>query len=545
MLKTQIVNKLIRSCAELSLLVDETTVAQSVIKGKFGDYSSNLPFELSKANSSNQPLEIAKKFKSKIDQDEAFEKVEAVSPGFLNFYFRDSILQAEVQKIIEKKDLYSCVESGKGKVARIEFVSANPTGPLHIGNARGGPLGDTIACILAKSGYRVIREYYNNDLGTQVEIFGNSLIALIKRKLGLETVKKEVEAYSGEYLQELADKLISELQVNRQNLPQLEEKLKEKALETLFAEIVSDCQEMGIGYDEFKSESSFQKEGATKRVIAFLTQKGLTKTKEGAVWFAPADEYLEDRESVLVRQDGRPTYFADDLAYHQYKFATKPDLVINVWGSNHHGHVPRMLAGIAALGEDVKKFRVILYQYVRVKRGNEVVKMSKRAGNFVTAAEVLEEVGKDALRFFLLQRAAATHLDFDLELAKKQSQVNPVYYVQYAHARMANILKQAKDFKEDQKVSTELLKEEVELELIRKLASLPELVEELSRSLQMHQLTTYSLELAETFHRFYESSRVLSEDQELTKARLSLVLASKIVLADCLKLLGISAPERM
>jgi len=534
---------------QLAKVLEEANFANAaktakVSRGKFGDYSSNIAFEISKADSSNSTQETAKKILPNLQKIGIFKKVEIAGEGFINFYLKPELIQAEVQKIIENRDEYSTMEIGKGKNARVEFISANPTGPLHIGNARGGPLGDAIASVLEKVGYKVTREYYDNNIGTQVDIFGNSLIALLRHKLGIEVKTNQEGDYVGEYLERLADQLIQSLKLTKENLDKNIEQTKKEAVKKLFEQILDECESMGIKFDEIFHEGEIQK-NYTPKVLEYLKSKNLTKENEGAIWFAPKNEVLADRESVLVKSDGRLTYFADDIAYHKIKFDSKPDIVVNVLGSNHHGHVPRLQAAIRALGEDVDEFRPILYQYVRVKRGAEVVKMSKRAGNFVTASEVLEEVGKDAFRFFLLQRAAETHMDFDLELAKKKSDENPVYYVQYAHARMSSILNKAKDIKIDRDIPVHLLKEEAELNLIRKLTSFPELIEDLSKSLAVHQLTTYSIELAESFHRFYESCRVISEEEQLTKARLALVTATRIVLADSLKVLGITAPERM
>src|SRR3989344_5764341 len=343
----------------------------------------------------------------------------------------------------------------------------------------------------------------------------------------VENAKKE-DQYSGSYYKELVQKLKKVK----------EEELGSKAVALIFEEIIKDAKDMGIEFDEIQHEGDLQKNKEIDKVVDFLKSKKLTKEKEGAVWFVPDDKFLEDRESVLVRSNGTYTYFADDIAYHKKKFESNPDLVINILGSNHHGHVPRLQAAIKALGYDRAIYKVILYQYVRVKRGKDIVKMSKRAGNFVTAREVLDEVGKDAFRFFLLSHAPNTHMDFDLELAKQKSESNPVYYVQYAHARASSILKNAQkegfSFEKFSNADISLLSEPAELTLAKKIQKLQELVEDISESLSVHQLTTYSIEIADLFHKYYEKYRVIGERDDLVEARLNLKLTTKIALRNTL-----------
>ena len=499
----------------------------------FGDYSTNIALKLSSLKGSQTPLDIANILIPKLEKFSEFSKVEFANPGFINFYIKPELIQDSIQKIVEQDRSFGKIRINKSKKARVEFVSANPTGPLHIGNARGGPLGDSIANIFEFTGYKVIREYYDNNIGSQVSILAKTL----KKKIDGEDIKED--QYSGSYYKELVQKL---------------KKIKEadlgsKATAIIFEEIMEDGKDMGIGFDEIQHEGDLQENKETDKVVDFLKSKKLTKEKEGAVWFVPNNEFLEDKESVLVRSNGTYTYFADDIAFHKKKFESGADLIINVLGSNHHGHVPRLYAAIKALGYDPDKYRVILYQYVRVKRGKDVVKMSKRAGNYVTAREVLDEVGKDAFRFFLLSHSPNTHMDFDLELAKQNNESNPVYYVQYAHARTANILKKGEDsgftLEKFVKADLSLLKEKEELSLAKKILKLPELVEDILQTLSVHQLTTYSIEVADLLHKFYEKHRVVSEDQELTEARLNLILATKIVLRNTLNLIGVSAPERM
>lgn len=512
---------------------------------KFGDYSTNIALRINSFRNYQTPLEVANYLVARIEKIPLVSKVTVSQSGFINFTINQKEAAKYLPKIVTYPQQYFLTKTNKNKFARVEFISANPTGPLHIGNARGGPLGDSIANLLKASGYKVLREYYNNDIGTQVDIFGESLVGLIKLKIDPKArVEKLPQSYQGEYLQEVARKIIQKLNIKQiKDIQKQSDRIKTLALKLLMDEIVETSKEMGIKFDEIYNESRFQKEGLTQKVIESLNNKGVTKTKDGALWFAPKSDFLEDRESVLVRADGRPTYFADDIAYHELKFKSEPDLVLNILGSNHHGHVPRIQAAVEALGFDVNKLKVVLYQYVRVKRVNDIVKMSKRAGNFVTAEEVLKEVGKDAFRFLLLQHSPNSHLDFDLELAKKQSSENPVYYVQYAHARMSSII--AKVPQNSEKFDNELLKTEQEAILTRKILELPSLIDELAESFAIHRLVFYSIELAELFHKFYENCQVISADQKLTCARLQLVQAAKVTLAQSLSLLGVSAPEKM
>lgn len=523
----------------------------------FGDYSTNVALKLSSLTDKQRPAEIAKKLIPTLVTKLPLSKVAFSEPGFINFSIEPKQTQSNIQKIVEEDKDFGSIDSNKGKKARVEFISANPTGPLHIGNARGGPIGDSIAKVLEFSGYKVVREYYDNNVGSQVDIFCDSLIGLINKKFGKREAitKKDVEQYSGTYLEELADNLIEKLNLlDRKEVANRSGEIRSKAVEELFKDIKEDAKGMGIEFDEVQHESELQRSNDTKKTIEFLKKEGFTKEKEGALWFIPkvgseTSKFLKDRDSVLVRSNGSLTYFADDITYHKEKFESGADLIINILGSNHHGHVPRLKAAIKALGFDAATYKVVLYQYVRVKRGKDIVKMSKRAGNYVTAKEVLDEVGKDAFRFFLLSHSPNTHMDFDLEVAKQKNESNPVYYVQYAHARCANILKRAESegfgHKKFSKADLSLLSQPQELTLSKKLLKLPELVEDVSENLSVHQLTTYSVQVADLFHKYYERYRVIGEEEDLVKARLNLILATKIVLRNTLSLLGVSAPDRM
>lgn len=500
-----------------------------------GDLSSNIALVLAQATKKN-PFEIAQDLAKKLQNLEEFEKVEAVKPGFINFYLSKKYLQEQIQIIIEEDATYGSSDFGKGKKASVEFVSANPTGPLHIGNARGGPLGDTIANVLTKVGYKVKREYLHNDVGGQVERFGDAIyFELHPDQKGEDYVAQ----YQGEYLKEVAKNVEDELQDSSldSNDDKFIEIIGKTAVEIMLVEIIKTTEAMGIKFDKIVKESSLRKD--VPEVLDSL-KKSLIE-KDGALWFAPNDEFLKDRETVVKKSDGEYTYFASDIAYHNQKLSQN-DVVIDVLGANHSGHFPKLFAIEKALDSSSKKLQIIIYQYVMLKRAGEVVKMSKRAGNFVTAREVLDEVGKDAFRFFLLMQNASTHMDFDLDLAKKKASENPVFYVQYAYTRIASIFQKSKHSKS---ADLSLLKEKEEIDLVRKLTIFPDLVEEISKSLNVNLLTNYATDLASLFHKFYEKHQVISKDDKLSSARLSLLKATQITLKNTLDLLGVSTPEKM
>lgn len=508
-----------------------------------GDYATNAALALAKALKKD-PMDIVAALAQELGvRNSELGKVEIAPPGFINFWLAPQALHEGVKTILEEGDGFGDLDLGKGKKARVEYVSANPTGPIHIGNARGGPIGETIARVLEKCGYEVLREYIHNDIGTQVEKMGATLWYWYQKALGEEGEFPE-GGYQGEYLRDLADEA---LRIEGRSLTP--EKLAQFGLKRVFGENMGLAQRMGIKFDLVVKESELVSSGKTAQAVEELKKKRVTKEGEGALWFAPADEFLKDRESVIIRSTGQPTYFASDIAYHKEKFSTGYDLVIDILGSNHHGHVPKLRALTKIFGFDPAQFVVILYQYVRVKRGAEVVKMSKRAGTYVTAKEVLDEVGPDSMIFFLLMNSASSHLDFDLELAREQSQKNPVYYVQYAHARCASIFRLAGNRGAQVPSSKfqvpELLNEREELQLIKYMLRFPEVVEDTARDYQVQRLPHYAVELARAFHNFYEQHRVIADDAELTQARLSLVRAAQIVLENTLALMAIAAPIKM
>jgi len=542
---------------------------------KFGDFTTNIALKVSH-KVKQSPMEFAKVLSQSLQQQPYLKKLEVVKPGFLNFFIKDEIWQKQVDDVLKQGNMYGSNSLGKGKKARVEFVSANPTGPLHFGNARGGPIGDSLASVLEFCGYKVVREYLHNNVGVQVEKLGESIANVASGK------KLEDQEYKGEYIKDLAEQIFRS-RVEGQRSKVTTEEAGERAVSILLDEILKDCRVMGIKFDEVYPEGDFVKRGQTQKVLAELEGKGLLKKKEGALWFAPSDEFLKDRETVVKKSDGSYTYFANDIAYHNLKFSENPSLVVDILGANHHGHVPRLQAVVKALGYDVSRFHVILYQWVRFKRHGRLVAMSKRSGTFVSAREVLDEIGRDALRFFILMHDAASPIDFDLDLAREKSKKNPVYYVQYAYARISSILAKARGpaalhpqptsspalraFLSEKSLSAfaneeltagarrgspsrvtpryQLLTTNYELDLIKQITILPELVEDIAGNFAVHRLTAYAIDLADSFHKFYENCRILGEKKELELTRLDLIKATQIALKNTLLLLGVSAPEKM
>jgi arginyl-tRNA synthetase len=514
-----------------------------------GDYATSLPMRLARA-ARMAPLEIAAAIARQMEArpaDSAIDEVAVAPPGFINVRLSPRWLAGQVDAIIGEGPTFGNVGLGKGQRLQVEFVSANPVGPIHVGNGRGLALGDTLARVLEAAGYEVQREYLVNDAGTQTQVFAETLYARYQQLFGRE-VDIPQGGYPGEYMIELAEGLKRDLGDSLLRPPgePAPPEIHDLGVERMLDSIRADLAAIGVHYDNWFSERSVYETGTYEKAMALLRERGYVAEREGAVWFV-SSALGEEKDNVLVRSTGAPTYFASDIAYHYDKFVLRGfDRVINVWGADHQGHVPRMKAVVGALGVDPGRLTIIIYQLVTLKRGAEVVKLSKRAGNIVTLRELVDEVGSDAARFNFVGRAADSHMDFDIELAKRQSAENPVYYVQYAHARIAGILAQAAERGVDYAAGdVTLLREEAELALIRKMLRLPELVESMAESLEPHQLPYYAMEMATAFHDFYEKCRVLTDDEALTRARLKLVSAAKIVLARALDLMGMSAPERM
>ncbi len=513
-----------------------------------GDYASNVPLRLAGA-ARMAPLEIAAVIAeaARHNLPDAVDAIDIAPPGFVNVHLSPAWLAAQVNVIRAAGSAFGNVDVGSGTNLQVEFVSANPVWPIHVGNGRGLALGDTLARALSAAGYEVQREYLVNDAGTQTQTFAATLYARYQQLFGREVDIPE-GGYPGEYMITLAEELRSErgdslLRPEGEPYP---EDVHDLGVQMMLDGIRSDLEAIGVHYDNWFFEQSLYQGDTYEKAMAVVRDAGYLAEREGATWFV-SSALGEEKDNVVVRSTGAPTYFASDIAYHYDKFVLRGfERVINVWGADHQGHVPRMKAAVSALGVDPERLTIIIYQLVTLKRGNETVRLSKRAGEIITLREVVEEVGADAARYNFVSRAADSHMDFDLDLAKKQSSENPVYYVQYAHARIAGILIQAADKISDYADGdVSLLTHEAELALIRKMLRLPELVESIARSLEPHQLPYYAVDLATAFHDFYEKCRVLTDDEALSKARLKLVSAVKITLARTLDLMGMSAPERM
>jgi arginyl-tRNA synthetase len=511
-----------------------------------GDLASGLPLRMARAMRMS-PLAIAEEICRHIVPPPQVDRILVAPPGFINFTLREDWLSTEVESILTAGETYGDVELGKGSHVQLEFVSVNPTGPLHVGHGRGAVLGSTLANVLAAAGYTVQREYYINDMGTQITNFGRSLHARYQQCLGKEAAMP-ADGYHGNYVIDLAKEIIQEQGDRFSSLPAGEavSQLAEVGVAKMLQAIKHDLQLLDVVFDNWFSERSLYRGGQYERAMGLLQSGGYVVEKANATWFE-SSSLGEDKDNVLVRGDGSPTYFASDIAYHYNKFLERKfDKVIDIWGADHQGHVPRMKAVLKALGCDPEQFKVIICQLVTLRRGEEAVKVSKRSGDIITLKEVIEEVGPDACRFIFLSRSADSQMDFDMELAKKQSADNPVYYVQYAHARIASILRLARQREIDySQGDVSLLTTEPELTLIRRLILLPEIVERVAVTLEPHHLPYYAQDLATVFHSFYKQCRVVSEDEALTKARLKLVKASQTILAKVLRLMGMTAPEKM
>ncbi|MCE2499357.1 MAG: arginine--tRNA ligase [Dehalococcoidia bacterium] len=518
-----------------------------------GDFATNLPLRLARAARAN-PLQLAQLIAERVEPRPEIASVDPAAPGFINFRLSDRWLQEQVEAVRAAGDAFGASDVGAGRKVMVEFVSVNPTGPVHVGHTRGAVLGSALANTLEAAGYNVTREYYINDAGTQMEAFYRSVWTRYQQAQGRDAEMPD-NGYQGDYIADIAEDVIRAessrfLEINDQAAIR---EIGDIAREKMVALIREDLQEIGVTFDNWFSERRlFQAESSASdydRAIARLREGGHLAELSGALWFN-SKALGDDRDNVVVRSSGEPTYFASDIAYHYNKFSERGfDRVIDIWGADHQGHVPRMKAAVAALGIDPENLTVLISQMVTLKRGDETVRASKRTGDFVTLRELVDEVGMDACRYFFLARAASTQMEFDLELATRESSENPVYYVQYAHARNASILNLAAERGIDyDSGDVSLLTHPYELGLIRTMLRLPELIVQVAENLEPHHLPHYAMELATAFHHFYENCRVISanpEDNELTLARLKLVSAAQIVFRRTLTLMGMSAPERM
>lgn len=505
-----------------------------------GDFATNVALIVG-SRTEKPSIEIAEVISRALQEVEpdTIERIEIAKPGFINIYIARKRWHRELDMVLKEGKNYGKANIGRGMKVLIEFVSANPTGPLHVGHGRCASIGDSLANILTEVGYKVVKEYYVNDIGNQIDLLEKS-INIRQKELRGEDVSLPEGAYRGPYVKEIAEELESRF-AKKKSFDS-----KEYAVQKILSWIRKDLEDFGVKFDKWFFESTLYRKNKVEEIIDLLKNKDLIYEKDGAQWFK-SSQFGDEKDRVVIRENKKPTYFTSDITYHYHKFRRGSKKVINIWGADHHGYVDRIRASVVALGIPPENLKIILYQLVSLRRGGQQVSMSTRKGEFVTLRQVMEEVGKDASRFFFLMRGADSRLDFDLELAKKQSLENPVYYVQYAHARICSIFQERKK-KEYKKVSLMEKTEEEEkeaIEIIKRLSRYPEVVKNCAERYEPHHLTGYLQVLAKCFHHYYDKYRVLSGDRSATEFRLQLVGAIQLVISNGLGLLGISAPQRM
>ena len=533
-------------------LATEEQVPQAVLelpKDKtHGDYSTNMAMQLTKI-AKKAPKMIAEAIIANFDQSKAsIEKIEIAGPGFINFYMDNSYLTELVPVILKADEAYGESDFGKGEKIQVEFVSANPTGDLHLGHARGAAVGDTLCNVLSKAGYDVSREYYINDAGNQINNLAISIEARYFQALGLDK-EMPADGYHGEDIIGIGKTLAKEYGDKYVNVDEKEryDFFREYGLKCEMEKLKTDLENFRVGFDVWYSETSLYQNGKIDEALSVLKERGHVYEEDGATWFR-STELGDDKDRVLIKQDGSYTYLTPDIAYHRNKLERGFDTLINIWGADHHGYIPRMKAAIEALGYNREQLEVEIIQLVHLFKDGEKMKMSKRTGKAVTMRDLIEMVGLDATRYFFAMRSADTHMDFDLDLAVSKSNDNPVYYSQYAHARISSILRQGVE----QGISYEgitdfsALSTEKEFELLKKLGEFPQAIAEAAEKRMPHRMTNYIFDLASTFHSFYNADKVLDvEKMDRSKARLALVKSVQITLRNALALIGVSAPEKM
>ncbi len=509
----------------------------------YGDLSTNIAFILSKKLKRN-PGEIAKEIISAIAIDNSIiDKIEIAGPGFINFFFNPNYLSQILKRIISLNNNFGRSEKYKGKKANVEFVSANPTGPLTVGHGRNAVCGDTIANILEWVSYNVDREYYFNNAGRQMRMLGDSVRLRYLEILG-QQIQFPQDYYQGEYIKLIAQDLFNEFSDQLINEPP-DGIFKEISEREIFNDIKKTLERLKINFNIFYNENSLYKDGRIEQLLKIFKEKNLSYEKDSAIWLK-LSELGNEQDKVIVKSSGEPTYRLPDIAYHITKFERGYDLIIDLFGSDHNATYPDVLAGLKALGFDTSKVKVLIHQFVTLIRNNEVVKMSTRKANYITLDELIDEVGTDVVRYFFNMRSITSHLNFDLDLAKKQSEENPVFYLQYAHARICSILKMTEEQNLFSSIENlNLLTTDEEQKLIKELYKFEDIVLESAEAFEIHRLTNYLENLATAFHRFYTFCRIIGSQKELAEARIALSLATKIVLKNGLAILSVSAPERM
>ncbi|MCX8021642.1 MAG: arginine--tRNA ligase [Syntrophorhabdaceae bacterium] len=525
----------------------------------FGDYSTNVAFQLA-PKLRKSPQEIATKLKDRLEAYGICSRIEIAGKGFINFYVREDIWRNALEDVCLKGVDSFLPDIGDNRKVLIEFVSSNPTGPLHIGHGRGAAVGDVLSNILKVTGHKVFKEYYVNDAGKQIETLGASTYARLLEMKGIET-PFEAHFYQGSYVKDIAAVTI------KQGIPVPTEKkeaikfLARFASDLVLEGIKDDLMDFGVVFDNYFRESSLYTNGSVDDTLELLKDKGYTYEKDGALWFKTS-LFENDEDRVLIKSDGEKTYFASDISYHRDKFLRSFDTLIDIWGSDHHGYIPRMKAAVQAIGGRKEDLKIVLIQFVTLIKDGKPVGMSTRSGQFTTLREVIQEVGKDVARFFFLMRKSDAHLEFDLDLAKKTTNENPVYYVQYAHARIESIFKHAETYGIDmdwiraqgsnldslgtgEKIDLTPLTQKEELDLIKGILHFYDVLEGSAKSLEPHRLTFYLIDLVGKFHSYYNRTRILKNETNMTLARLTLLSILKKVIKKGLDILGVSAPEVM
>ena len=510
-----------------------------------GDFAVSLPLKLTKVLKSN-PLEIANTLTTYIDNEKAnivFDKILVAPPGFINFYLSQNWVQKQLEEILKSGKDYGNITKINPKNIQIEFVSVNPTGPLHVGHARGAVLGSSLASIIKASGDIVSKEYYINDAGNQIDLFVQSVYSKYSTLIGHEYPMPE-NGYMGDYIEDIAQEIHDENNSRKLN----EKEIKPIALDKMLSNIRLDLLNLNVEFDNWFSEKSLFTSGEFDDTMNQFEKDQHSFSENNAIWFKATD-FGEEKDHVLIRTNLEPTYYATDIAYHRNKFLIrKYDKVIDIWGADHHGHISRLKSALEAIGVDRSKLNILLYQLVSLKQGDDKVRASKRAGTIITTNELVEEVGSDACRYFFISRSPDSHMDFDIDLAQKKSSDNPVFYIQYAHARAFSILKSAADEGiKSNKGNIALLRNEHEINLLKKFTELSEIIQISADRYEPHHLAKYSLELATLFHLFYQNCRVIDEKQsnEISSTRLKLVGGFITVIGKCLDLMGMSKPESM
>jgi arginyl-tRNA synthetase len=546
--KKEIVKRIETSLKKLGIESFPPIEVEVPPRESMGDLATTVAMLLAK-KLKKSPREIAKDLINYLQDETTFERIEIAGPGFINFTFSKTFLCSNLKKIIQYKKNFLREDIGKERTVQIEFVSANPTGPLHLGHGRGAATGQALANLLSAAGYRVEREYYINDAGKQVKLLGLSVFASYKELLGIEHPFPE-EGYKGDYVEGIAKEIINKIHDKfiKADFDEVSNYFIDYSYELMLSRIKTDLEDFGIGFDMWQSERELFSKGDVQKAISDLMAKGFIYEKDGATWFE-STVFGDDKDRVIIKQDGEYTYFTSDIAYHRKKVEKHYDELIDIWGADHHGYIPRVKAVIEALGYPQEKLKILLVQMVSLMRGGKPVQMSKRAGEFVTLREVMDEVGVDTTKFIFLTRRPDSHLEFDIEAAKSQSSENPVFYVQYANARINSIFAHAqeKGFSTEDlhNADLDLLYNPEEMRIIRKLLMYPMVFEGAAIAHEPHRITFYLQELSGLFHPYYNKYRVVDHDRELSNARLALCEAVRIVLRDGLTILGVSTPEKM